>query len=103
MPKVYVVNKTTHDYSVAGRFGEVVYITEGKVPIFKTDEVVTLVHKALVDFTDKDYILVAGPSILSIIVSTAAFSRCSTVKFLIFDAKIQAYIVRHINKNNLSL
>lgn len=98
MPKVYVVNNKVHDYSKAKRFGDLVNVTEGSVPIFKTDVVDKMVQDKLKHFTKDDYLLLSGPALLCIIASRIAFSKYDTVKFLIFDAKQQKYVARHLNK-----
>ena len=46
MAKVYVVNNTNHDYSKAKQYGEPVYITKGKLPIFKTNTVRAMLKRS---------------------------------------------------------
>ncbi len=98
MTKVYVVNDINHDYSKAERYGELVYVTRGKIPIFKTCIVRAMLEIGLVKFTKDDYLLISGPAIVNIIAATLLFNKFDTVKFLVFDAKQQDYIVRHLNK-----
>ena len=98
MAKVYIVNNTNHDYSKAKRYGKLVDVTKGRVPIFKTSTVRAMLEEGLVDFAEDDYLLLAGPAILCVLASTVLFSKFETVKFLVFDAKQQDYVVRHLNK-----
>ena len=98
MAKVYVVNYTNHDYSKAKQYGELVYITKGKLPIFKTNTVRAMLEKGLVKFTKDDYLLISGPAIVSVMAATILYNNFDTVKFLVFDAKQQDYVVRHLNK-----
>mgnify|MGYP001205249060 FL=1 len=98
MAKVYILNNTIHDYSKAKRYGKLVNVTKGKVPIFKTSTVRVMLEKGLADFTKDDYLLLAGPAILSVMASAILFNKFDTVKFLVFDAKQQDYVVRHLNK-----
>ena len=98
MAKVYILNNTIHDYSKAKRYGKLVNVTKGKVPIFKTSTVRAMLEKGLADFTKDDYLLLAGPAILSVMASAILFNKFDTVKFLVFDAKQQDYVVRHLNK-----
>lgn len=103
MAKVYIVNNMVHDYSSAAKFGELVNATEGKVPIFKTDISSEWLERTLKDFTEEDYLLLSGPTILCImahiiVVRALKDKRQPTViKFLVFDAKEQSYIVRHLS------
>jgi hypothetical protein len=103
MARVFVINSSYHSYDKASKFGELVSITEGKVPIFKTDTVVDMVKKGLQDFSSDDYILVSGPAWLCMIVSVILFTKHYTVKFVVFDAKEQDYIVRHLTIETLSI
>ena len=98
MAKVYIVNNTNHDYSKAEQYGELVDVTKGNVPIFKTSLLKAILEEGLADFTEDDYLLLAGPAILCVMASTVVFSKFETVKFLVFDAKQQDYVVRHLNK-----
>jgi len=98
MAKVYILNNTIHDYSKAKRYGKLVNVTKGKVPIFKTSTMRAMLEKGLADFTKDDYLLLAGPAILSVMASAILFNKFDTVKFLVFDAKQQDYVVRHLNK-----
>lgn len=98
MAKVYVVNNTNHDYSKTEQYGELVYVTKGKLPIFKTNTVRAMLEKGLVKFTKDDYLLISGPAIVNIMAATILYNKFDTVKFLIFDAKQQDYVVRHLNK-----
>ena len=58
----------------------------------------SILEEGLADFTEDDYLLVSGPAILCIMASTVLFNKFDTVKFLVFDAKQQDYVVRHLNK-----
>ena len=98
MAKVYIVNNANHDYSKAEQYGELVYVTRGKLPIFKTSTVRTMLEKGLVKFTKNDYLLISGPAIVSVMAATVLYNKFDTVKFLVFDAKQQDYVVRHLNK-----
>ena len=98
MAKVYIVNSANHDYSKAEQYGELVYVTRGKLPIFKTNTVRAMLEKGLVKFTKDDYLLISGPAIVSVMAATILYNKFDTVKFLVFDAKQQDYVVRHLNK-----
>jgi hypothetical protein len=98
MAKVYIVNNANHDYSKAEQYGELVYVTRGKLPIFKTNTVRAMLEKGLVKFTKDDYLLISGPAIVSVMAATVLYNKFDTVKFLVFDAKQQDYVVRHLNK-----
>lgn len=101
MARVFIVNNAMHDYDGASKYGHIQYVTEGKVAIFKTDMITNLLRSGLADFKAEDYILVSGPAWLCMIATMIVFKNLNEVKFLVFDAKERAYIVRHLNKESL--
>jgi hypothetical protein len=95
MSRVFIINSSAHDYSSATKFGKVCNITEGKVPLFKTDLMKSILIKELNNFTSEDYLLVSGPTWLCMMTAIILSKRLTEIKFLVFDAKEQEYIVRH--------
>lgn len=101
MSKVYVINDMNHSYSKAERFGEVVPVTEGKMPIFKTDTMLTILKESLKNYKSDDYLLISGPAIMCIMATSIVFKRFENIKLLVFDAKEQDYVVRHLCQDNM--
>ena len=99
MAMVYVINDMNHNFSRASKYGTIVYATEGKVPIFKIDLVHNLLKQGLNGFKETDYLLVSGPPILCMIATLIITTRnpgMEVIKTLIFDAKKQEYVIRHL-------
>lgn len=111
MSKVFIINNMTHDYTSAEKYGELVNVTEGKMPIFKTDTMRKILQDKLVDFTSEDYLLISGPTLMCIMAYQVALDILESrrvllgegdcewlhLKTLVFDAKEQGYIVRHLS------
>lgn len=97
MSKVYVINSMNHNFNKAAKYGTIHYVTNGKVPIFKTDIVKNMLRKGLEGFNIKeDYLLLSGPSILCILATWIVMNGKDPLKALVFDAKKQDYVVRHL-------
>lgn len=97
MAKVFIVNDMHHNFEPAKKHGELVYVTEGKVPIFKTDTARHMLEEGLTGYDiERDFLLLSGPSILCILAASIVASKESKIKILVFDAKSQDYVVRHI-------
>lgn len=98
MSKVYVINDLNHNFDKATRYGEIKYATVGKVPIFKTDVAKNMLRKGLEGFDIReDYLLISGPSLLCIMAAFIVTENTSKpLQTLVFDAKEQDYVVRHI-------
>lgn len=97
MAKVFIINDLHHNFNKASKFGELVNVTEGKVPIFKIEASVRMLEEGLAEFTDNDYLLVSGPAILCMLAAGVVRHKVKErLKALVFDAKEQDYVVRHI-------
>ncbi|MNB67584.1 hypothetical protein D3C87_954950 [compost metagenome] len=102
MPKVYVVNKRHHDFSSAEKYGELVYMTEGIVPIFKTTALMEDFEEKLKDFNYKeDFLLISGPSIANMMAAMVLVQGSySPFTVLIHDVKEQKYVARTMLTGN---
>lgn len=67
MPKVFVINNSGHDYSKAKRFGELVFLTEGKVDGYAINKNYRELADKLKDVREGDYILVTSLASLNCI------------------------------------
>jgi len=60
MSKVYVINRGGHDFTNAARFGELVYLSEGRIPPFSVANMYRTFSEHLSTSSPTDYILLAG-------------------------------------------
>lgn len=60
MRKIYVPIKGAFDYSDASRFGELVYLSEGRQDPFNVQEFSTTCKEAMQGNCEDDYILLSG-------------------------------------------
>lgn len=99
MPKVYVINDMNHNFDKAARFGELRFVTSGKVPIFKTDVAKNMLLEGLSGFNVReDFLLVSGPAILCMLATMIVVENTTKpLQTLVFDAKEQDYVVRHLS------
>src|SRR3990167_9797299 len=65
MPKVFIPNKSFHDFSDAKRFGELVYVTSGVQNKYNTTLMARLWQDALQESSHDDYILQTSLSVLN--------------------------------------
>lgn len=92
---VYIVNNKGQNFEAAEKYGELKNITSGTQPIFNTAELKKRIKRGLADFDpEKDYILCVGPSWLLMIV--ASYLANKPVKYLVFDAINQSYILQNL-------
>lgn len=63
-PRVYVVNRSTHDYSAAERYGELVYVTKGFQKRFAVGQHTRRWQEALKDSQPDDFIILSSINII---------------------------------------
>lgn len=84
-PKVFVVNKSSHDYSKAEEFGELVFMTEGNIPSkFDTSRMYRIFYEYLKNSNSEDYILITGMNIMCSIASAMFATMHSRLNLLIY-------------------
>lgn len=74
MTNVYIPNKSGNVYTAAEQFGELIYVSEGKVALAEVNNLYLDTIEALRDSSPDDYIVMAGPYSLVAIIC-AVFAR----------------------------
>lgn len=70
MPKVYIVNRSAHDFSPAEEFGELVYLSDGPMSRFATNNMARHFWKHLKDSSPDDYIVPSGLTNMSLMAAS---------------------------------
>lgn len=61
MPRVYIPNRSSHhDYDDARQYGDLVYVTGGRVNHYNTGSIVRAWEAALIESTPYDYIIMTS-------------------------------------------
>lgn len=87
MPKVYVPNRSHHDFTDAERFGELVFLTEGYLNRFNINQIFLQCSEAMKDAHIEDYILISSLSIVNAAAASLMAERFGKLNFLIFDQR----------------
>ncbi len=98
MPRVYIPNKSSHNYEMAKQYGELVYVTEGNVNRYATNKLYRQVSEALADSSPDDYIVITGLPELQIILTSCFVRRHGKLNLLLFqsrEGKVH-YVVREL-------
>lgn len=84
MRKVYVVNHSSHNFSDAERFGELVFMSEGRMNRYGTNHIIRLFTEALKNSNKDDLIVLCSLNVMNAI-ATAIFSHMhGTLNLLLF-------------------
>jgi hypothetical protein len=84
--KVYIVNRSNHDFSRAERFGELCYLSEGLVQKRNVNYMARLFTEKLVDSTEKDFILPTALTIMSMVAALVFAQKHGRVNLLLFES-----------------
>lgn len=104
--KVYIANKSYHDYSYAKRFGELVYLTTRNINPIDTSSMVRLVDENLSNSLPDDKILITGLTIFNSIMTSYFARKHSRLNLLLFKRNKKKggkgeYVLREIMFDNL--
>lgn len=93
MPKVYVVNKSSHDFSAAEEFGELVFMTEGRMNRFATNDMIRIFKGFMKESNKDDYILPCSLNVMNLLAGAVFADKHGTINLLLF--KKGGYIERN--------
>jgi len=98
MPKVYILNRSGHDFSSAEKFGELKFVNEGHYNIFNIGAVVTLLRNNLISpfKVEEDFLVMSGSPMVAAIAFSLLIPMKGSVNVLLFDAKQKVYTNRTI-------
>ena len=85
MPRVYVVNKSSHDYSPAEDFGKIIYLSYKSLSPFGTSKLFRSFSEKLKGSEWDDFILVSGLSIMTAIACCIFVSKHKRLNLLIYN------------------
>lgn len=95
-PKVYIPNKSFHNFTDAKRFGDLVFCTEGTINREDVQNITHLVVTAMEDAEASDYIMISSLSVINSIMCAYFGGRFGRINFLMFNDDTQSYVSRKI-------
>ena len=84
MPRVYVVNKSAHDFSKAEKFGQLVFMTEGRMNRFGTNDMVRKFKDAMRNSKREDYLLLCSLNVMNSLACAVFGRKHGTLNLLLF-------------------
>lgn len=84
MPKVYIPNRSVHDFSAALEFGDPVYLSTGSVSRYNTSRLYRKFWPLLQDSKPTDYLLITGLTILNLIAAFILTKKHGRLNLLLF-------------------
>lgn len=94
MAKVFVVNNSAHDFSPATDYGELIFLSEGAMNRYATNNMHRLFSEELRDSHLEDYILLCGLSVMNAVACSIFAHKHGRLNLLLF--KQGQYVERNI-------
>ncbi len=94
MSKVFVVNKSAHDFSAAEQYGELVYLSEGYMSRYSTNNMHRLFTDAMKESKEDDYIVPCSLNVMNSIACAIFAVMHGKLNLLLF--KNGSYIERNL-------
>lgn len=91
--KVYIINKSSHDYSPATKFGDIVFLSEGPMNRYGTNNMCRLFAEKMKDSTEKDYIVPCSLNVMNSVACAIFAHKHGKLNLLLFKEGI--YIERN--------
>ena len=95
MPKVYVINKSAHDFSKAEKFGTLHFLSRGAMSKYATNRIFRQFEEELVGATDEDYILLTSLTVMNVIACVMFALRFKKLNLLLL--KDDDYVARKLD------
>lgn len=94
MPKVFIVNKSSHDFSSAESFGEIIYLSEGPMNRYATNNMFRMFSSLMESSTGFDYIVPCSLNVMNAIACAIFASKHNRLNLLLF--KQGEYLERNL-------
>ena len=84
MPKVFIVNKSAHDFSAAEEFGEVVFLSEGPMNRYSSNNMHREFSAMMKDSEPDDYIVPCSLNVMNCMASSVFAVMHKRLNLLLF-------------------
>jgi hypothetical protein len=93
MAKVFIVNKSAHDFSPATKYGEVIFLSEGSMNRYATNSMVRQFEALMEGSSEGDYIVPCSLNVMNSIACAIFAHKHGKLNLLLF--KDGSYIERN--------
>jgi len=99
MPKkVFIVNRSTHDFSAAGKFGELIFMSEGNIPRLAASKMCRLFKPFIEESSQTDYILLTSMTIMCTLACGMFAAKHGRLNLLIYipESNVSGHYVSRV-------
>lgn len=94
MAIVYIVNKSSHNFSEAEKFGKLVFMSEGRLNRYATNDMVRKFSDAMRNSTKEDYLLPCSLNTANVMAGAIFARKHGRLNLLLFKPSTGEYIER---------
>lgn len=94
---VYVINQSGHDFSSANFYGNLIFLSDGKINRLQTNEIYRMFLPELLKSGPEDYLLLTSLTVMNIIAACIMVKLHNKINMLIFNPKNNQYKARTID------
>ena len=84
MRNVYIVNKSYHDYKEAANYGNLIFLSEGKMSRYELNNMLRCFENELQTSSSEDYIVLCGLSVMNVAACVLFAIRHLKLNLLLF-------------------
>jgi len=95
MPKVYIVNKSFHDFTEAKKYGELIFLSEGSMDRYEINNMARQFKEAFKDSLSTDFIVLCSLNSMNAIACSIFAVMHGTLNLLLFKQG-KGYIERNL-------
>ncbi len=94
MSHVYIVNKSSHDFSNAAAFGEIIFLSEGPMNRYATNNMARMFSDIMAESSGFDYIVPCALNVMNSIACAIFAAKHQRLNLLLF--KQGEYLERNL-------
>ena len=83
-PRVYIVNKSSHDFSPAEKFGDLIFLSEGPMNRYSTNNMHRLFKEVMQGSSESDYIVPCALNVMNSIACAIFAHKHGKLNLLLF-------------------
>lgn len=93
MAKVFIVNKSTHDFKAAKKYGKLTYLSKGPINRYSTTNMIRMFEEVMKDSKGEDYIVPCSLNVMNALACALFAHKHGCLNLLLF--KDGSYIERN--------
>jgi len=94
MAKVYIINKSAHNFSATKKFGKAIYLSEGLMNRYATTNIHRQFNHKLKNSKPEDYIVLCSLNVMNAIACSIFVAKHRTLNLLLY--KKGGYVERNL-------